>query len=108
MSASQSQIDADASALLKIMINGYRVSQMIFVASKLHIADLLAAGPMTIEQLAGATRPHSESLQRILRGTGKSGHFLRRPGWPFSPQSIGHSTPARSTRFTMGFCRFDW
>jgi len=75
MSASQSQIDDDVSGLLKGMINGYRVSQMIHVAAKLHIADLLAAGPMTIDELAGATRAHSESLRRILRALASFGIF---------------------------------
>jgi len=90
MSASQSQIEADASGLLNIMINGYRVSQMIFVASKLHIADLLAVGPMTIEQLAGATRTHSESLQRILRALASFGIFFEDPDGRFrlSPLAI--------------------
>jgi hypothetical protein len=75
MSAAQSQIDGDASELLKSMINGYRVSQMIHVAAKLHIADLLAAGPMTVDQLADATRTHAESLRRILRALASFGIF---------------------------------
>jgi hypothetical protein len=67
MKASQSQVERETSALLKDMIDGYRLSQMIYVAARLRIADLLAAGPMTIDQLAGATQAHADSLRRILR-----------------------------------------
>jgi hypothetical protein len=45
MSASQPQTEGDASGLLNSMIHCYRLSQMIYVVAKLHIADLLAAGP---------------------------------------------------------------
>jgi hypothetical protein len=53
MSASQPQTEDDASGLLNGMIHCYRLSQMIYVVAKLHIADLLAASPMTVDELAG-------------------------------------------------------
>jgi hypothetical protein len=43
------------------------------VIAKLHIADLLAAGPMTIDELAGATGAHLESLRRLLRALARFG-----------------------------------
>jgi len=75
MSAAQSQIDGDTAGLLNSMINGYRLSQMIHVVAKLHVADLLAAGPMTIDELAGATGAHLESLRRLLRALASFGIF---------------------------------
>ncbi len=75
-STSQWQTDGDVAELLNSMINGYRLSQMIYVAAKLHIADLLTAGPMTIDELAAATRAHSESLRRILRALASFGIFF--------------------------------
>src|SRR2546421_10451823 len=75
MTASTSPTEGDAAGLLKNMIDGYRLSQMIYVAAQLHLADLLAAGPMTIGQLAGATGAHSESLRRILRALASFGIF---------------------------------
>jgi hypothetical protein len=76
---SESQIDGNASGLLKSMIDGYRLSQMIHVVAKLRVADLLAAGPMTIDELAGATAAHSESLGRILRALASFGTFSEDP-----------------------------
>jgi hypothetical protein len=61
------------------MINGYRVSQMIHVVAKLHIADLLAAGSMTIDELAATTRAHAESLRRVLRALASLGIFYENP-----------------------------
>ena len=49
------------------MINGYRLSQLIYVAARLGIADLLAAGPKQTYELAAATDTHPDSLRRILR-----------------------------------------
>lgn len=75
MSASQPLTESDMTVLLKSMIDGYRVSQMIYVAAKLRIADLLAAGPMRIDELADVSCTHVESLQRILRALASLGIF---------------------------------
>src|SRR5262249_1475802 len=63
------------SGLLNSMINGYRLSQMIHVVAKLHVAELLAADPMTIDELASATGAHLESLRRLLRALASFGIF---------------------------------
>ena len=49
------------------LMNAYRLSQMISVAAKLGIADLLADGPKSSDELAQATGTHAQSLYRILR-----------------------------------------
>jgi hypothetical protein len=48
-------------------MTGYWVSQAVYVAAKLGIADLLVDGAVTCESLATATRTHAPSLQRTLR-----------------------------------------
>jgi ubiquinone/menaquinone biosynthesis C-methylase UbiE len=50
------------------MITGYWVSQAIFVAAKLGIADLVKDEPKTADELAKATGTHAPSLYRLLRG----------------------------------------
>jgi hypothetical protein len=57
------------------MITGYWVSQMIFVAAQLGIADLLAARPATAEALAKRARVNAPYLRRLLRGLGSVGIF---------------------------------
>jgi hypothetical protein len=83
MSESQSRIDVDTGELLKSMIDGYRLSQMLYVVAKLYIADVLAAGPMTIAELAGATCTHAESLSRLLRALASFGVFSEDPDGRF-------------------------
>jgi hypothetical protein len=62
-----SGVSADDNAKLGQMISGYMVSQVILVAARLGIADLLAMGGMTVEALAEATETHCGSLARLLR-----------------------------------------
>ena len=61
-------------ALLQMM-TGYWVSQAIYVAAKLGIADVLAGGPKTSDELAEATGCHPQSLHRVLRALSSAGIF---------------------------------
>jgi hypothetical protein len=47
------------------MTNGYWVTQIIYVAARLGIADLLKDGPRTISELARSTRTHALMLYRV-------------------------------------------
>jgi O-methyltransferase domain/Dimerisation domain len=53
--------------VLQQMIQGFQVTQGIYVAARLGIADLLQDGPHTSEELAQATGTHASSLYRVLR-----------------------------------------
>jgi len=57
------------------MITGYWVSQMVYVAAKLGLADRLADGPKTAEELAHDTGTHASSLYRLLRALASVGVF---------------------------------
>ena len=61
-------------ALLQMM-TGYWVSQSIYVAAKLGLADLLADGPAGCEELAAATNSHAPALNRVLRALASVGVF---------------------------------
>ena len=52
---------------LQKLINGFHISQAIYVAAALGIADLLRDGPRTSDDLANATATHPRSLYRLLR-----------------------------------------
>lgn len=85
---STSQFDAEGSEVLKSMIDGYRLSQMIYVVAKLHIADLLSKGTMSVNELADATGAHSESLRRILRTLAGFGIFHENRDGSFQLSSL--------------------
>jgi hypothetical protein len=51
---------------LLALVRGYRISQSIYVATRLGIPDLLADGPREVDELAQATGSHPASLRRVL------------------------------------------
>jgi orsellinic acid C2-O-methyltransferase len=57
------------------LATGYYVSRAIWVVTKLGIADLLAAGPRPVEELAETTQTHATSLRRVLRLLASVGVF---------------------------------
>ena len=65
---------------LNQLICGYGHSQCVYVAAKLGIADLLADGPRSIEDLAEETGTHPQALYRVLRALASVGVFAEEPG----------------------------
>jgi Dimerisation domain len=65
----------DMASRLSQMIIGYRVSQALYVAAKLGIADSLHEGPKSCEALATATGVHPDALYRVLRALASVGVF---------------------------------
>jgi SAM-dependent methyltransferase len=61
------------------MMTGYWVSQAIYVAARLGVADLLADGPLSSDELAVATATHAPSLYRVLRALASVGVFREVP-----------------------------
>src|SRR3979490_737157 len=49
------------------MLNAFLTVQALHVAAFLGVADLLAAGAKTVDELAGATKADHSSLHRLLR-----------------------------------------
>src|SRR3954465_1226436 len=56
-----------AHAQLIQMATAYWVSRAVCVTAELGLADLLAAGPLTADELAARTQTHAPSLYRLLR-----------------------------------------
>lgn len=57
------------------MMTGYWISQSIYVAARLGLADLVQQGPQTAEQLAAATDTQPAALYRLLRALASVGLF---------------------------------
>lgn len=68
-------------------IGAYVVPQLLYVAARLSLADLLTAGPRTADDLAEQTGAHSATLARVLRALASVGVFARaRDGrWRLTP-----------------------
>ena len=59
------------------MVYGLVHTQTLYVAATLGIADLLADGPKSVEELAAATGTHPPSLRRVLRLLASNGVFAQ-------------------------------
>ena len=60
---------------LKAVVYGFRMSQCVYVAAILGIADCLKDGPKTCDELAELTRSHPAALRRLLRALAGVGIF---------------------------------
>ena len=67
--------DVPPPATLLQMMTGYWVSQALYVVAKLGVADLLADGQSSVEDLATATQTDAPSLRRVLRALASVGVF---------------------------------
>lgn len=68
--------NASPAQQLDRMITGYWVSQAIYAAAHFDIAEHLANGPRSVEQLATATGANAEALYRLLRALASVGVFV--------------------------------
>jgi hypothetical protein len=62
-------------AVLTQMAFAALLTQALYVAAKLGIADLLAGGPRPVAELAAETETHERSLYRVLRSLAGAGVF---------------------------------
>jgi hypothetical protein len=62
---------------LRRLLYGYRITQALYAAAELCVADLLADGPRSAEDLATASGAHAPSLYRVLRFLASEGVFTQ-------------------------------
>src|SRR5437870_4174478 len=67
--------DMPPPAIMRQMFAGYRMTQALYVAAKLGVADLLKDEPKTSSELAKSLGVHSDLLQRVLRLLASLGVF---------------------------------
>lgn len=60
-------IDVQTSQQLAKLTTGGWITQAVYVAADLGIADLLIGGPLTVEELAQRADVHPDALYRVLR-----------------------------------------
>ncbi len=97
-------------ALTQIMF-GALATQALYVPAKLGIADLLADGPKSIEELATATDTHAPSLYRIMRAVASVGVFTEQDDRKFALNPIAEtllSNTPNSLRDLTIFMGEDW
>ena len=70
-------IDREVEARLRmsVLLGGFAVSQMLYVAARLKLADILATSPMTVEDLAAECGAKPDPLHRIVSAMAAFGVF---------------------------------
>jgi len=71
------------------LMDGYLVTQLLYVAAKLGVADVLAGGPRTGAQIAAAVGADADRLTRMLRGLATEGVFVEDADGRFALTAIG-------------------
>ena len=82
-------MDESPSVTLRRLVNGYQVSQAIHVVATLGVADRLAGGPRTSEEIAADVGAHADSLYRVLRALAAVGVLREEDGRRFALTPVG-------------------
>jgi hypothetical protein len=89
------------------MSTAYWVSRIVHLAAELSLADHLAAGPLSADELAGRTKTHAVALYRVLRSLASLGLFTEDAARRFSLTPLGEALKtgapgsARATILTL-------
>ena len=109
--SSATPASAPPEAVLTQIMLGSLASQVLYVPAKLGIADLLAGGPKSVEELATATDTHAPSLYRVLRAAASLGVFTEQENRVFAlnpnAEPLRSNVP-NSLRDIMIFMGEDW
>ncbi len=109
--SSASPVSAPPEVVLTQLIVGSLAAQTVYVAAKLGIADLLAGGPKSVEDLATSTGTHAPSLYRVLRAAASLGVFSEQENKVFALNPVAQvllSNVPNSLRDMAIFMGEDW
>jgi len=53
---------------LTALIFGFLPAQLVYLMARLRLADLVADGPLTVDELSSAAETRPEMLRRVMRG----------------------------------------
>jgi hypothetical protein len=81
--ATQAAAAETSEQLIRRMTTAYQMTQLVYVAAKLRIADHLVSGPKPVAELATACGAHADSLYRVLRALAGNGVFAEEDGQRF-------------------------
>jgi hypothetical protein len=97
--------EGDSSRLLDL-INGFHVSQAIYVVATLRIPDLPGDRPKQIEDLARQTGSDANALYRLLRALAAVGLIHEDAGRRFSLTSVGRLLRSDVPRSRAAWARY--
>jgi len=93
--------------LMKFIV-GKWISKPIYVAAELGIADMLAEGSKSIEELAQESRTHAPSLYRMMRALASVGIFFETEDRRFELTPMAECLKTGAMRSTAILFNSDW
>jgi C-methyltransferase len=87
------------------LITGKWVSQAIYVAAELGVADLLAEGERSVDELARTLDANDDALYRLLRALSSLGVFIESEGRRFRNSPLGETLRRDAPGSIRGFAR---
>lgn len=106
--AQQVQAEIPPHAQLIQMVTAAWTSKIVFAAAKLDLADRLADGPLSAEELAGPTGTHAPTLHRFMRTLAGLGILTEKENKRFGLTTLGEALKtgapgsARASVLTLG------
>jgi hypothetical protein len=76
------------------LLTAFRVSQALFVVAELGVAEQLADGPRSSDELADAVGADPAALYRVLRALAREGVFEEQDGRVFALTAVGRELPS--------------
>ena len=101
------ELPPPAAQLMKFIV-GKWISKPIYVAAELGIADMLAEGSKSIEQLAQASQSHAPSLYRMMRALASVGIFFETEGKRFELTPMAEYLKTGAMRSIALMFNADW
>src|SRR3954467_13471329 len=92
-------------AMMEMIIAGW-MSQAITVAARLGVADALAGGPLSIDELAARVDADADALRRLLRALISRGVFRRRRDGRFELNSLADTLRSNAPVSMTSAARF--
>jgi hypothetical protein len=93
-------------ATLQQLLTGFQLSQAISVAATFGIADLLADGARSSDELAAATESHPDALYRLLRALAAAGVVHEESERRFSLTDLGRPLRSETTDSVRAWATF--
>lgn len=106
MQSAKSATSVDGPSPAQVLLeltSAYWISQAIYVAAKLGIADLLMNSAKDCDELARATNAHAPSLGRVMRTLASVGIFTEVDGGRFALTPLAEPLQASSTDSIRGW-----
>jgi O-methyltransferase/methyltransferase family protein len=93
--------------IMKFIV-GKWISKPIYVAAELGIADMLAEGPKSIEELALSSQSHAPSLYRMMRALASVGIFFETDGKRFELTPMAECLKTGAMKSVALMFNSDW